>query len=100
MSDEIKAARHFAEWHAPTDEQVATINAALDALEREPELQARITILTEECDTCKRVIARDATLARVRAFRNTLNGSGCAWEESIKPFRDALDVALDGEVKP
>jgi len=47
-----------------------------------------------------RVLELEAREARVRAFRNTLNGSGCAWEESIKPFRDALDLALDGEVKP
>lgn len=42
-----------------------------------------------------RIAVLEAKLDEVRKFRDTLNGSGCAWEETIKPFQDALTAALN-----
>jgi predicted nucleic acid-binding Zn-ribbon protein len=81
-SDVLESAQH---------EEVAGLRTRIAALESEQRDYER---------TCVRLNAR---LARVREYRNTLNGGGCAWEDSIKPFRDALDAALADagpEVKP
>jgi hypothetical protein len=70
MSDEIKAAREWLavvelQYHAPSS--IRTLRAAIDALEREPELIARVGELGRiGIKQEQRIAALEARLARVR----------------------------------